>query len=55
MEESLRHALHHEIGHMVFRGSKADADADREWRALNPGGFQYGGDEILEALEVTGQ
>ena len=53
-EEFCRKAIHHEIGHMIRLGSHADADADRRWRALNPQDFQYGGDEILQALEVTG-
>jgi hypothetical protein len=48
-----RHAIHHEIAHVI--DAALGPRRDGSWARLNPVDFAYGGDEILSALEVTGE
>jgi len=54
-DDILRRAIHHEIYHVIEANLLPPASIDLEWEQLNPRGFQYGGEEILEALDVTHQ
>jgi len=45
-EESVRHALHHEIFHLLDVADDREVLRDPAWEALNPPGFHYGGDAM---------
>src|SRR5262245_23289878 len=49
----LRRAIHHEIFHVIDVGLMETPGAAERWAKLNPPSFVYGGDEILQALELT--
>jgi hypothetical protein len=52
-EEFLRRAIHHELLHVmdtILEPTEADVAS---WARMNPKDFRYGGDAVLEALEIT--
>jgi len=53
-EESVRHALHHEIFHLLDIQDDGDVAHDPAWEALNPSGYRYGANsmEMLDDLEA---
>jgi hypothetical protein len=48
-----RHAIHHEIAHVI--DAALGPGREGSWARWNPVDFAYGGDEILSALEITGE
>ncbi len=54
-EDLLRHAIHHEMSHILDDIIPRDAARDAKWSRLNPADFAYGGGEVLRAIEVLGE
>jgi hypothetical protein len=51
----LRHAIHHEMSHVLDGTLPRDVAREAKWSRLNPTDFTYGGDEVVRALEVLGE
>lgn len=50
-----RWAIHHELFHVLDRALVDTPAAERRWANLNSPGFEYGGQELRDALDVTGE
>jgi len=53
--QTWRWMIHHELFHVLDRALVNTPDAERRWASLNSPGFQYGGQELRDALDVTGE
>lgn len=54
-EESIRRVIHHELFHVMDVILTPNRKAADTWAIMNPAYFTYGGNDIMEALEITNQ